>query len=137
MYKQNLDGVTDLAGLSPQDINSIADYQGNQLYDTIKTNQVRNIYSSILAIRTKIKNENEAGDGKKISPEIERDLILLKPKLAYATGRQKGLRPFHDLIVKAIDLTVKSEDQVKGLHNFISLVEAFVAYHKFYGGKDK
>lgn len=57
--------------------------------------------------------------------------ILLKPKLAYAVGRDKKkskIGDFFYVMSNAIDL-VKNEQQFE---NFISFFEAIVAYHKAY-----
>ena len=59
----------------------------------------------------------------------EAQFVLLKPKLAYAVGRDKGatkIKDFYDVMINAIDL-VKNE---KSFKNFIMVFEAIVAYHK-------
>lgn len=134
MGRQNLDNVNDLAELNPNDINLISEKYGEILADRnkgIKTNQVRNVYSSILSIRTKLKNNKGA-----IDESIESELILLKPKLAYASGRQKNVKPLYSLFKKGIDGVISSSNKVKALDNFINLVEGIVAYHKYFGGKE-
>jgi CRISPR-associated protein Csm2 len=131
MARENLDGVQDLSQLSPEDINSISEHYGYKLADKregIKTNQVRNIFSTVMALRTKLQTD------KKWSDEIYNDLILIKPKLAYAAGRQKNVKPLYELLSKGVDATVNANDKEKALKNFIQLVESIVAYHKFYGG---
>lgn len=68
------------------------------------------------------------------------DVLLLKPKLAYAVGRAKGnnkgknvkIEDFNDVIVSGINL-VTNKEQFK---RFVSIFEAIVAYHKAAGGKD-
>lgn len=68
------------------------------------------------------------------------DVVLLKPKLAYAVGRAKGnnkgkhvkIEEFNDVIVSGINL-VTNKEQFK---RFVSIFEAIVAYHKAAGGKD-
>lgn len=133
MARKDLNGLADLKDLKPEDIDSIGESYGERFadkYNGIKTNQVRNIYSSIIAMRVKMRlKENKTVP----FAELKKDLVLLKPKLAYAAGRQKVVRPLYDLVSQAITIT-KEE---KGLSNFIALMEAIVAYHKFYGGKDK
>ena len=132
MALQNLDTVNDLSKITPEDIDSIGDHYGNTLADRnngIKTWQVRNIFSSVLALRTKQKSTKDGWN-----EEIHNELVLIKPKLAYASGRQKNVKPLYELLSKAISATVDSNDKKKGLTNFIQLVESIVAYHKFYGG---
>ena len=138
MALKDLTNVEDLALLQPEDINSIGESYGEKLADLrngIKTNQVRNIYSAIISIRTKLKNKNFVNN--QLDEDLKTDLILIKPKLAYATGREKKVKPLYDLLSKAIDCSITSKNQVKSVTNLISLVETIVAFHKFFGGKDK
>jgi CRISPR-associated protein Csm2 len=61
--------------------------------------------------------------------------LLLQPKVAYLVGRDSknlGIRIFQDIFEKASKLV--SDD--KTYQNFCNLMEALVAYHKFFGGKD-
>ncbi len=132
MARTDLNGCNDLSALNPEDIDSISENFGYKLADRregIKTNQVRNIFSTVLSLRTKLKTEKD------FTEDIHNDLVLIKPKLAYAAGRQRNVRPLYDLLSQGITATVNSKDQVKGLENFIQLVESIVAYHKFHGGK--
>lgn len=60
---------------------------------------------------------------------------LLKPKMAYALGRDdknRGLKLFKMIFDKCFDDVT---DQ-KSYQNFCYLIEAILAYHKAYGGKD-
>ena len=60
---------------------------------------------------------------------------LLKPKVAYALGRDdknEGLKLFKMVFDKASGFV---NDQ-KSYHNFSNFIEAILAYHKAYGGKD-
>lgn len=134
--RNNLNGLKNLAELDAEDITLIGEDYGKRLADRftgIKTNQVRNVYSAIIALRTKLKME------KKVSEDIRRDLILIKPKLAYAAGRQRKVKPLYELLSQAIDLakdsSLTAEEQKKSIENFISLVESVVAFHKFHGGE--
>lgn len=132
MALKDLNTTNDLSKITPEDIDSIGNIFGQKLADRfegIKTNQVRNIFSSVISLRTKQKSAENGW-----SDEIHNELVLIKPKLAYASGRQKNVRPLYELLSKAIQATVNSSDKKKGLTNFIQLVETIVAYHKFYGG---
>jgi CRISPR-associated protein Csm2 len=134
--------------IMPEEIVALAEEKGKQFADSnngIKTNQIRNFYSAINSIRQKVNernkfryNENE--DDKKyfsnLETQINTELILLEPKLAYAAGRQKVVKPFYELIKEAIDAYKQSKDKDIAINNFITLIESIVAYHKFYGGRD-
>lgn len=68
--------------------------------------------------------------------EIEKaSFFLLRPKVAYALGRDeknKGLQLFKIVFDKTYPFV---KDQTT-YHNFCNLIEAILAYHKAYGGKD-
>ncbi len=97
----------------------------------IRTNQIRNFYSGVIAIKQEFEK-----NGKKWNESIETKVQLLKPALAYAAGRQKAVKPFKEFIEHKIDGLLRSTNKEKALENFFVLIESFIAYHKFYGGKD-
>ena len=135
MGLKDLNSQNDMAKLTPEEIDSISENYGLMLADRregIKTNQVRNIFATVQSLRTKLKTM------KKWNAELHQELVLIKPKLAYAAGRQKNVKPLYELLSKGIQITVNSpeETKTKALENFIQLVESIVAYHKFHGGRD-
>lgn len=95
--------------------------------DGLKTSQLRNFYSAILRIRQMF----ETGKGEYTS-EIKSQLVLLKPKLAFAAGRQtavrKSFKPFMDTAINGV---LAANDKEKALEHFLALIESVVAYHKF------
>jgi CRISPR-associated protein Csm2 len=96
--------------------------------DKLKTNQIRNFYSAITRMRSEFEQEGFT-DG------IQTQLVMLKPKLAYAAGRQKAVKDnFYYYMTSAIEGALASEKSGDKLKKFFALVEAVVAYHKFYGG---
>lgn len=62
---------------------------------------------------------------------IETDVVLLKPKLAYAAARQKAAKPMSDVMSPAIDKVRSTED----FERLVQLIESIIAYHKAEGGK--
>lgn len=95
--------------------------------DDLKTHQLRTFYGSVSRIRNAAAGEKQ---GEKLT-KVKKDLVMLKPKLAYAAGRQpKSVRKFADFMIPRIEEV--QDDQT--LENFFLLVESIVAYHKFYGG---
>ena len=121
----------DLSTASAELINEIANERGKD-FKSIKTNQIRNVFSEITLIRTKFKQKKEW------TKEIESSLILLKPKLAYAKGRNPQVENFQEFMFKAIDSVIEANNDSKlnALENFFLLIESIVAYHKFHGGKE-
>ena len=95
----------------------------------IKTNQIRNFFGAVVLIKNDMLSMNEFNFSM-----IEPKLVLLKPKLAYAAGRQKKVESFKTFMDDAIDAVLKANDKEKAVKNFFNLIESVVAYHKYYGG---
>lgn len=87
------------------------------------------------------------GELKRIQADPEKyqdDVPLLKAKLAYAVGRETTsnygkifcrtkIKEFYEELEKGINFIRPNEK--KDLLNFVKLIEAIVAYHKYFGGK--
>lgn len=58
---------------------------------------------------------------------------LLKPKLAYAAGRNQKILKFYEVMSDAIDKV----DNQTSFDNFVKMFEAIIAYHKFYKKENK
>ena len=100
--------------------------------DKLKTNQIRNFYSAITRMRT----EYEQAEEGKGYERVKNQLIMLRPKLAYAAGRQTAVRAnFYPFMTTAIQSIEQAGDKAKSIENFFLLVESVVAYHKFHGGE--
>lgn len=114
--------------ITPQALNQLAEKYAEVFVrqDRLKTHQLRNVFSSIERMRTIYKT-------RKTYQSIENELVLLKPKIAYAAGRQKTVRyNFFPFVKGAIDGVVQAEDKEKALANFFALMESVVGYHKFF-----
>ncbi len=90
----------------------------------LKTNQVRKFLDAINRLKSVLAQENDFS-------KIENEVILLKPKLAYAAARGKATNPLSKVMSKAID-KVKSKEDFERLVQFI---ESIIAYHKAEGGE--
>ncbi len=91
--------------------------------DAMTTSQIRKFFGEVKRIQASF------------SRNIE-DVPLLSAKLAYSVGRLKGnrrIRKFYEEFDKAIKVIDNKEDNYS---RFVKLLEATVAFHKFYGGKD-
>lgn len=151
------DKALDLLNMSPQNLNDLARSSAETIAqkDRLKTHQLRNVFSAIEKMRTihkkivklrpKLKGktqEDRPDDFKTLNElvgQLEMQLIMLKPKLAYAAGRQKSVRynffPLVEDAVNGVDKALKSEkteDHDKAYSRFFALMESVVAYHKFY-----
>ena len=86
----------------------------------LKTAQIRKVYGAVKKIQ--------------MSDEFRRnDLIMLKPKLAYAAARNDAVTDLKDALTQAID---KVGDDPHRFKNFVDFFEATLAYHKAAGGQD-
>ena len=87
----------------------------------LKTTQIRKFLDAVNTIKSRGTQEKDY---------YKNQCILLKPKLAYAAGRQDEVKPLMTVLEPCID-KVDSEEDFAHFHRF---VEAIVAYHRFYGG---
>ena len=87
----------------------------------LTNSQIRNVYGEIKRIQMKGYEQNHSS------------FLLLKPKMAYAAGRQDavGLKLLQEIFNAAYGY-VNTEETFK---NFCNFMEAVLAYHKAYGGK--
>lgn len=94
-----------------------AESLGRKLARRLKTAQIRKVYSAVKKIQMNRKfNRNE--------------LIMLKPKLAYAAARNEHVEGLKIALTEAID-HVNDNDT---FNNFVDFFEAILAYHRAYGG---
>lgn len=105
-------------------------YKGEK--QCLSKSQIRNVYGEIKRIQLKGINTMEG----------KTSFMLLKPKVAYAEGRNKtmGLSLFKKIFDDAWDATSKclenESSSIIAYNNFCALLEAILAYHKAYGGQD-
>ena len=89
----------------------------------VTTSQIRRVFSAVKKIQ--------------MSEKLQlNELIMLKPKLAYAAARAPDARKaktekLKDVLTEAIGLV----DNDKKFQNFVSFFEAILAYHKAFGGE--
>lgn len=94
---------------------------GNRLENRqLKTAQIRKVYGAVKKIQ--------------MSDEFHRnDLVMLKPKLAYAAARNSAVTDLKDALTQAID---RVGDDPQRFKNFVDFFEATLAYHQAAGGRD-
>ncbi|WP_375495797.1 type III-A CRISPR-associated protein Csm2 [uncultured Nostoc sp.] len=90
----------------------------------LETNQVRKFLDAVNRLKADL---TETGEFSKIETEI----VLLKPKLAYAAARQRAAKPLGEVMSAAIDKVHSKED----FERLVQLLESIIAYHKAEGGK--
>jgi len=95
-----------------------AEILGRKLARSLKTSQIRKVYGAVKKIQ--------------MSEEFNRnELIMLKPKLAYAAARKPEVEDLKDTLTKAIN----EVDDDKKFKNFVDFFEAILAYHRAFGGE--
>lgn len=103
---------------------TFAEQKGRELKDGGLTNaKIRSVYGEIKRIQ-----------GAKDFEKSKSSFYLLKPKVAYAAGREpnnQGLRLFKQIFDESFEFV--SDDNT--FNNFCSLMEAILAYHRANGGK--
>jgi CRISPR-associated protein Csm2 len=94
--------------------------------------QIVKVEEKDLYIKLKdIQNKADENKDKLIFAKIEADVVLLKPKLAYAAARQRSAKPLEEVISVAIDKVESTKD----FERLVQLIESIIAYHKAEGGK--
>lgn len=124
-----------------QELNELAKESANTFVnkDRLKTHQLRNVFSAIEKMRTaykRLQREKDPARKEKGMAGLEMQLIMLKPKIAYAAGRQRSVRyNFFPLVESAVDAVDKARDKEGAYQKFFALMESVVGYHKFYESK--
>ena len=90
--------------------------------------QIRNIFGTVRQIQ--LNWPASISDGERRARV--RELLLLKPKLAYQAARESKVGPLADVLDVAID---QVGDRRERFQRLVELFEAILAYHTKYGGK--
>lgn len=90
----------------------------------LETNQVRKFLDAINRIKADLASKDNFA-------QIEAEVVLLKPKLAYAAARQKAAKPLSEVMSTAIDKVYSLED----FRRLVQFIESIIAYHKAAGGR--
>lgn len=117
----------------------------NNNYKMVTTSQIRKFLAAVNRINGKIdqlKNGNKTSVASKIPEDLQMEIKFLKVKLAYQIGRADGGRnKINPVKAFAEQSGLFGEidqigNSVEKYEKFSRYVEALVAFHKFYGGKD-
>lgn len=98
----------------------------------LTTSKIRNI----LAMTSELYNEVQRLRGNELTDELYSRVKYLKMRIAYEAGRdEKAVKPFVQKaqLMEELDRIGKSKDK---LLTFCTYMEALVAYHRYYGGRD-
>lgn len=126
-----LESMGSLAEWEASDLVRRADRIGRELARDMTTSQIRNFLDEVNRLEAEVR---QSRDGKFDNSRV----VLLKPLLAYAAGRESGskrevLRRFAELFSAAIEGVETRED----FQNFYRFTQAVVAYHRYHGGSNQ
>ena len=110
-----------------------ADAMGRQLSRQLTTSQIRNIFGTVRRIEMNWPEHPQSDADRERARKAQRELLLLKPKMAYQArrARGRGVKELTDVLGNAVDLV--GDDRTR-FQNFVDFFEAILAYHKAYGG---
>ncbi|MGQ9485645.1 MAG: type III-A CRISPR-associated protein Csm2 [Desulfosoma sp.] len=104
----------------------IADAVGKTVANQVKMNQIRRFLDGARKVEAELK-------GREDFEKIKGQIVLLRPKLAYAAGRHSEVKHLAEIL----DAAVRSAAQTKdNFMKFLRFMESIIAYHRFHGGKD-
>lgn len=89
----------------------------------LETNQIRKFLDAMNQLKAKLVGNNFS--------VIETEVVLLKPKLAYAAARQDAVKALNRVMGEAIDRVHNQAD----FERLVQLMESIIAYHKAEDGK--
>lgn len=101
-------------------------------YQRFTTSKIRNILAMVSEIYNDVITEQDDA----LSPDLQNRIEYLKVRLVYECGREPNVvKPF---VTKAglLELLNNIGDSRDNFKKFSRYMEALVAYHRFYGGKD-
>lgn len=102
-----------------------------RLKSQITTSQIRNL----LGMSSDIYNEVMHQTGDTLSEAITARIEYLRVRLIYECGRTPSVKNFVEQ-AGLIQLLKKMEKTKRNMELFHHYIEALVAFHKYYGGKD-
>lgn len=137
--KDIIDVINKLDNLQDYNIRTLvqhaADFGPFLRNQRLETNQIRKFLDAINRLKAQLAQgdaeESAPKDDETLFAEIETDIVLLKPKLAYAAARQNAAKPLSDVMSAAIDKV----HNLKDFERLVQLIESIIAYHKAEGGR--
>lgn len=106
----------------------------------LETNQIRKFLDAINRLKAKLAQDDQEIEQSQMKEEekekakfakVKDEILLLKPKLAYAAARQDAVKSLSKVMSAAIDKVHTKED----FDRLVQLIESIIAYHKAEDGK--
>lgn len=122
--REQAEKVRDMQTIRAETLVNVAEEAGKKLNEAgLKMNQIRRFLTEVREIEAQTKREGFQAS------HLDR-VVLLRPKLAYAKGRESKVGP----LLEILDPAIKSVRDGVGFKNLLRLVEGIVAYHRAAGG---
>jgi CRISPR-associated protein Csm2 len=105
----------------------------------LTTSQIRGIFGTVRQIEMDWLHSSQGAtdDADRADRErhAKRELLLLKPRIAYQAQRERGqgVKELRDVLTPAIDMIEGDKDRFQ---NFVDFFEAILAYHRANGGSN-
>ncbi len=130
--------MADIAAEAEKVIKSLIheDRRGKMVID-LKTNQIRKVLTAVNSLTGRIDvYRAKHGQTDVLPVDLAAEVKYLKIKFIYQAGRENAVKSFVDRakLINQIDAIGTS---IPKYEEFARYIEALVAYHKFYGGRDK
>lgn len=112
--------------------NKYGEYMWKKEFAGLTTSKIRNL----LSLTNALYNQALHIRGDVLSEDIIHDIQYLKMRFAYESGRERAVEKFVKAahIMECLNEIGDSKDE---LLLFCNYMESLVAYHKYYGGRDK
>ncbi|WP_448338299.1 type III-A CRISPR-associated protein Csm2 [Chloroflexus aurantiacus] len=108
-----------------------ADRLGKELgRNGLTTSQIRNIFGEVRSIEQDVLPTDQ-----QLPLDVQRRLLMLKPKMAYQVGRFSNNQALQELVETLSDAIGLIGNDKNRFQTFVNLFEAILAYHRRYGGK--
>lgn len=105
----------------------------------ITTSQLRRFLTAVNRVTgqvEKYKRERNEKRNNQLPKELQTQIKFLKVKLAYAAGREKSVKKFAEKAELMKEIENIGDDMMR-YEAFAAYMEALVAFHKFYGGREQ
>ena len=107
----------------------------------LSTSQIRKFLTAVNKITEEVNVDCiENPDDTKLQESLQAEIKFLKVKLAYQIARSKSKwgNPVEDFAkeAKLMEEIDAIKDSIKAYRTFARYIEALVAFHKYYGGRD-
>lgn len=99
--------------------------------DSISTSKIRRLYSMVTDVYNRERLSTEA----KLSPESAAAIGMMRVRFAYEAGRDKNVKNFITN-ARLMNYLKGIGDSREKFMDFAKYMEALIAYHKLFGGKE-